>query len=236
MSVRLPPGLYPIRGLLQLCHLLVDDDRNAVLIDTGLIGEFFLLRRLLRRLELRPTDIKAILLTHGHLDHTGNLAAIREWTGASVYAHPAEQEHIDGIYPYRGAARWCGRLEAVGRRLLNYRPAAIDHALVDGEMLPFWGGLQVIHLPGHTAGHCGFYSARHNLLFSGDLFASYFFSVHAPPAILNSCPELLPASFKRVAEINPRFILPNHYDFVDPSLHRKRFRKLAGKTGVQVDS
>jgi hypothetical protein len=47
----------------------------------------------------------------------------------------------------------------------------------------------VIHLPGHTAGHCGFYSDRHELLFSGDMFASYFFNVHKPPAILNSVPE-----------------------------------------------
>ena len=219
------PGLYPIRGVIQCCHLLVDDERNAVLIDTGLVGEFFLLRRLLRKLELKPSDIKAILLTHGHLDHTGNLAVIRDWTGAPVYAHPAEQEHIRGTYPYQGTARWCGRMEAIGRTILRYRPAAIDHPLSDGEQLPFWGGLQVLHLPGHTAGHCGFYSARHDLLFSGDLFASYFYSVHAPPPILNSQPERLPASFARVAELNPRFLLPNHYDYADPQLHRQRFQK-----------
>ena len=33
--------------------------------------------------------------------------------------------------------------------------------------------LRVIHLPGHTQGHCGFYSQRFSLLFTGDLFASY---------------------------------------------------------------
>ena len=54
-------------------------------------------------------------------------------------------------------------------------------------------GLRVVHLPGHTLGHCGFYSRAHDLLFSGDLFASYFFNVHLPTRILNSAPELIPA-------------------------------------------
>lgn len=217
-------GIYPIRGVVQCCHLLVDANRKAVLIDTGLVGEFYLLRRLLRRLDLKPQNVQAILLTHGHLDHTGNLAAIKEWTGAPLYAHPAEQQHIDGTYPYNGAARCCGWMESIGRTVLRYRPATIDHELQDGEVLPFWSGLQVVHLPGHTTGHCGFYSAPHDLLFSGDLFASYFFSVHPPPPILNSEPERLPQSFERVAKLNPRWIMPNHYDRADPELHQRRFR------------
>ena len=61
---------------------------------------------------------------------------------------------------------WCGRLERVGYGVLRYRPAQIDRCISDGDELPFWGGLRVVHLPGHTEGHCGFYSARHDLLFS----------------------------------------------------------------------
>jgi glyoxylase-like metal-dependent hydrolase (beta-lactamase superfamily II) len=98
--------------------------------------------------------------------------------------------------------------------------------LSDGEELPFWGGLRVIHLPGHTAGHCGFYSAKHDLLFSGDMFASYFFNVHRPPAILNSVPEHFPASVEKVRRLNPRWIVPSHYDYLDGELHRHRFAKL----------
>ena len=89
--------------------------------------------------------------------------------------------------------------------------------------MPFWGGLRVVHLPGHTRGHCGFYSERHDLLFSGDLFASYFFGSHRPPAILNSVPEHFAASFRRVAELNPRLIVPNHYDRLDGARLRQRF-------------
>ena len=222
-----PPNLFPIRGPLGCCHLLYDGD-NTVIPDTGLAGETIHLRRLFRRLRLPPQSLKAIILTHGHLDHAGNLARLKDWSGAKIYAHPIEQAHIDGTYPYQGASRWCGRLEVFGRKALRYRPAKIDEFISDGQRLPFWGGLEVIHLPGHTLGHCGFYSARHNLLFSGDMMASYFFNVHKPWPIFNSAPELLPASAEKIHRLRPRWILPFHFDVLDGDLHRRRFAKLYG--------
>ena len=209
------------------CFLLADGDAS-VMIDTGMVGEPFFIRRLVRKLRLKSSSIKAILLTHGHLDHAGNLAWLKEWTGAAVFAQPEETRHVAGTYPYAGVTRWCGRLEAAGRFLFRYRPATIDEFLTDGQELPFWGGLRAIHLPGHTAGHCGFFSARHNLLFSGDMFASYFFNVHKPPAILNSVPELFPASIEKIRRLNPRWMVPSHFDFLDGELHRRRFAKLYG--------
>lgn len=227
MVKNVPPGVHPIRGIMGCCHLVEDGDAS-VMIDTGLVGEPFFIRRLVRRLKLKPSSIKAILLTHGHLDHAGNLAWLKSWTGARVFAHPAEQAHVDGTYPYTGKARWCGRLEAAGRFVFGYRSATIDEFITDGQELPFWGGLRVIHLPGHTAGHCGFYSAQHDLLFSGDMFASYFFNVHRPPAILNSVPELLPASAEKLRRLNPRLIVPDHFDVLDGARHRRRAAKLFG--------
>ncbi len=225
-----PPGLYKIRGMMVVFHLLVEGER-AWLIDTGMAPpELGPLRRLLRRLGLSLQSIEAILLTHGHFDHAGNLAELKEATGAPVYGHPAEQRHIDGEYPYEGLARWCGRMEAFGRRTFHYRPARIDEPLGEGDELPFWGGLRVVHLPGHSDGHCGFYSARHDLLFSGDLFASYFFSTHVSPPIFTSRPELLPGSLRRVKDLDPRWIVPNHYDVLDGELHKRRFLELYRKS------
>lgn len=220
--------ICPIRGMMGLCHLLIEPDgKGAVLLDTGLVGEQGQIRRALARRGLGPRDVKAILLTHGHLDHVGNLAWAKTWTGAPVYAHPFEQAHIDGTFPYTGVSRWCGRLERVGRAVLGVGQAVrIDRAIGDGDELPFWGGLRVVHLPGHTLGHCGFYSERHRLLFSGDLFASYFFKVHLPPPILNSAPELIPTSLEKARQLDVRLIVPQHYDVLDGARHRRRFDAL----------
>ena len=229
MSRNVPPGIHTIRGLMGVCHLLVDEHGEAVLLDTGLVGEQWQIRRQLRSLGLGPESIKAILLTHGHIDHVGNLAWAKRWTDAPIYAHPAEQAHIDGTYPYTGASRWCGRMERIGYKVLNYQRARIDRFIADGDELPFWGGLKVVHLPGHTEGHCAFYSSRHDLLFSGDLFASYFFNVHLPPSVLNSRPELIQGSLERILAMNPRLMVPQHYDILDGALHRERFQRMCDR-------
>ena len=223
-----PRGIHTIRGIGGVCHLLVDERGDAVLLDTGLVGEPWQIRFHLRRLGLGPKNVKAILLTHGHLDHVGNLAWAKRWTHAPIYAHPAEQAHIDGTFPYAGVARWCGRLERAGRTLLRVgAPVRIDAPIAEADELPFWGGLRVLHLPGHTLGHCGFYSARHDVLFCGDLIASYFFrGATLPPAILNVAPQLIPGSLEKARRLNARFLVPQHYDLLDAELHRRRFDQL----------
>lgn len=223
---RWPEGLHAIRCSMTSCQVL-RDKHGVVIIDSGLPCDRWLLQRGLRRLGINPIDVRAVLLTHGHLDHAGNLAWLKSWCGAPIYAHPLEQAHIDGTFAYVGPAQWCGRLERVGRAVFGYTPVKIDIPLVDNHELPFWGGLRVVHLPGHTDGHCGFYSTSHRLLFSGDLFASYWFSTHLPPPILNSNVKLLPASVARAASLNPEGIVPNHYDFRDVFLHRSRFTRLS---------
>jgi glyoxylase-like metal-dependent hydrolase (beta-lactamase superfamily II) len=226
------PGfvLYPIRGWLGVLHLLYEEARHeAVLIDTGLVGECGRLASTLSALGLTWRDIRAILLTHGHLDHTGNLAFLKQQTGAPLYAHPAEQAHIDGRYAYHGAARLCGWMERVGRFVLRYRSAPIDNPLQPGAVLPFWGGLEVVGLPGHTDGHCGYFSRRFDLLFSGDLFASYGFSAHLPAPFLNSRGADLPGSLQTVRQLAPRYVVPNHYSRGDYTHHRAKFDRLAAR-------
>lgn len=225
------PRVIPIRGAFGLCHVLLEPDRcGAIVIDTGFFGERGQIRRALQRAGLGPSDVRAILLTHGHLDHVGNLAWARAWTGAPIYAHPAEQAHIDGNFPYAGPARVCGWLERAGRLVLrNGAPAKIDVPIADGDALPFWGGLRVVHLPGHTLGHCGFFSAQHSVLFCGDLLICYRPTASQPPRILNVAPELLPASIEKARKLGARFIVPAHYFALDPAKHRRRFDQLLAR-------
>ncbi|MGE9268347.1 MAG: MBL fold metallo-hydrolase, partial [Verrucomicrobiales bacterium] len=139
--------------------------------------------------------------------------------------HPADTLHFHGRFPYRGLSRVCGGLEHWGRTLFGFRAPQIEHPLADGQTLDFWGGIQVLHTPGHTVGHCSFYSLKHDLLFSGDLFANWLPRVMLPWPWLNSCPEKFPASIRKVLDLNPSGILANHCDKADPATQATRFQK-----------
>lgn len=206
-------------------HVLADAD-GVVLLDTGFPGDGRRIQRVMEQIGTGPRDVRAILLTHGHIDHAGSLAALKDWCGAPVYAHPLEQAHIDGTYPYRGLARITGCAEAMGRLVTGYRTVKIDVPLRDGELLPFWGGLRVVQLPGHTMGHCGFYSARYNLLFSGDLWVRFMMRTQASPRIFSDDLSLVVPSLRKARAIGARWVIPGHYDLPNATRLRQRFEDL----------
>jgi glyoxylase-like metal-dependent hydrolase (beta-lactamase superfamily II) len=228
-------------GPLVSAHLLVDDG-GLTLVDAGLWGVAKELRGLVRALGRRPEELRDIVLTHGHLDHAGGAAAIQGWSGARVWLHAADREHVEQRVRYVGAARGCWMLERAGcvvGRLggWRYRTPEIGGELRNGDVLPFWGGLRVWHLPGHTPGHCALVAERSEvkaaggLVFSGDLFASYAWSVHRPPGILTRDGERAEASLRDLAAARPAAVLPSHYDRMEPDLHARRLARLARLAG-----
>ncbi len=106
---------------------------------------------------------------------------------------------------------------------------ALDRALVarGWDELPIWGGLRVIALPGHTHGHCGYYSAKHKLLFSGDLFATFSFGPPIAPFYLNQDNVEERRSIQRALELPLEGVLPCHADESPPERQLNYLRGLA---------
>lgn len=208
-----PYCLVRLKSLCVSSFLLIEDvegRRQGTLIDTGILGQTRQLQYALDRHDMAWTDIQAILLTHGHLDHTVNVGAWRQRTGAPVYAHAEDAPYLAGHGQGAGWSRVGDHMEAFCRPIVRYQPQTIDHELQDGERLPFWGGLEVVHLPGHTPGHCGFWQPERGILFNGDLAAMDWGHFHPSPGIFTADPAGLPACFRRVHALQPRLALAAH--------------------------
>ncbi len=202
------------------------DSKGLYLIDGGFIGGKELLHRALRERGWDKEPILGILVTHGHLDHILNIASIAEEAGAWIAAPRGDMSHYQGRPVYCGAARVTGSLEAIGRPLLGFHPFTPSRLLDDGDTLDIWHGLTTIHLPGHTAGHSGFYCPNLKLLFCGDLFASYGRWSHFPPAILNADSQQVRTSATKALALDLEGILPNHADSRSAEVHLEKFRQL----------
>ncbi|MEM0895935.1 MAG: MBL fold metallo-hydrolase [Verrucomicrobiota bacterium] len=205
------------------------DGEELFLLDAGFIGGRTLLRRALRRTGWQERWIKGIIVTHGHLDHILNVGRFAEEFGAWIAAPRLDEDHYAGRPTYSGWARTTQVLEALGRPLLRFRAFEPDRLLDDGDEINIWRGLRVVHLPGHTDGHCGLYCEKRKLLFSGDLYASYGPFQYFPPAIFNDNGREMPRSARRALELDLEGILPNHGDRASPEVHLERLRKLVGK-------
>ena len=139
------------------CYLL--KQQGLVLVDTGVPEQRDRFRKRLEELSITPRDISLIVLTHGHWDHIGSAADIRDLTGGTIAINHREKDCVEqalkklppGIGPLGKVMALLTRLMAA---TVEFRGCAVDLTLDDAELSlrPFGIEGRVLHTPGHTWG------------------------------------------------------------------------------------
>jgi glyoxylase-like metal-dependent hydrolase (beta-lactamase superfamily II) len=153
---------------------LIESIDGLTLIDAGFPHKEALVFEAIRGLGHSPDRLKHLVFTHGHPDHIGSAAAIVRETGARTYMHPLDIAMAEGGGPFRPMKAAPGLLRHVMCKLLyrpdeRMEPFVVDQPLTDGETLPFAGGLEVLHAPGHCAGQVALLWRPGRMLFAGDV-------------------------------------------------------------------
>jgi len=142
-------------GLLKCnCSIFGDEQsRQAIVIDPG-----DNIDAILAILEEHALHVKAIVITHAHIDHIGGAAKLKAATGAPVFMNPNDLELYDHLDVQ---ASWLG-METPER-------TAIDTELRAGDSLALGGAeFHVLHTPGHTQGSVSLWIPSENKVIAGD--------------------------------------------------------------------
>ncbi len=220
------PDCHRLRTLMVNAYFVAaSPSRDApwVLIDTGLPGHTRTIRKAAAHLFGRPPV--AILLTHGHFDHVGNVRALAAGWGVPVYAHPLELPYLTGRSAYPppdasaggGALAWTAAMNPRGPIDLGARA----QPLPEGGIVPGLGDWVWLRTPGHTTGHVSFYRESDGTLIAGDAVVTTkqesLTSVLAqreivwrPPAYMTSDWHAARRSVEMLAALEPEVLATGH--------------------------
>ncbi|MFS8351885.1 MBL fold metallo-hydrolase [Bacillus nitratireducens] len=157
--------------------ILLWDDEMAVLIDTGFPGQFEDIQVEMERVGVSFDKLKVLILTHQDIDHIGSLPEILQYLGSNiqVYAHELDKPYIEGELPLLKDAQ-----------VQNPPKGKVSDTLIDGQELPYCGGIRILHTPGHTPGHISLFLKQSKTLVAGDSMYSVngmLGGIHAPTTL-----------------------------------------------------
>ncbi|GLZ49163.1 MBL fold hydrolase [Actinomycetospora sp. NBRC 106375] len=190
--------------------VLIREGSELTLVDAGWRGDTEQVERSIRSLGREPQDLRAVVLTHAHADHSGALNHLHDTYGVPLYMDSAEVPNAVGTVDESGGpldvakilyrprvALWAAQIVGVGALRHVTVPdaqafpqeAGPDDGPDDGALdLP--GRPVPVATPGHTSGHTSYLLPSAGVLISGDAL------VTAHPTLPDVvAPRLLPGFF-----------------------------------------
>ncbi|MGB5113305.1 MAG: MBL fold metallo-hydrolase [Mycobacterium sp.] len=194
---RITDTVYFVQTDLVNWTLAADAD-GVLLIDAGYPGSRDEVLDSVRELGFGPEGVRAILLTHAHVDHLGSAIWFAKNYGTPVYTHAAEVGHVKRQYleqasPVDVLARaWQPRylawsLALVRKGGLTHEGIPSAEVLAEDVASTLPGTPTVIPTPGHTGGHCSY--LVDGVLVAGDAL------ITGHPVSSRRGPQLLPDPF-----------------------------------------
>ena len=218
---QLTSGLF--RVLLDRYQAYVWNDADGTtLIDTGAADTGGQLAQALDEIDLAPSDVRRVVLTHFHEDHAGAAAEVRAWGDVEVVASPTDAAVLRGDAAAPEPALSPVDL-ALHRQFTSAVPPAppvvVDREVTDGDVLDFAGGARVIAVPGHTGGSIALHLPEHGVLLTGDAVIQW--AGRIVPGAFNSDDAAARASFARLAQLDIEVAALGHGN---PLLHDAQAR------------
>lgn len=149
--------IFCIKLGLNSCYLIRGKD--VIMIDGGMPDKLKVFRKELLKLNVSPEEIKLIVLTHSHFDHSGSAREIRDFTGAKIAIHASESTYVEnggmiipkGVNTYGKITKpWLFEIfknisfpKFKPDILIKDEPYPLKAYGIDGN---------IIHTPGHTFG------------------------------------------------------------------------------------
>lgn len=205
--------------------VIVREGRDLTLIDCGYPGDAEAVVESIERIGHRAEDVRAVLLTHAHVDHLGAAGLLWERHRTPVHLHPLEVANARGFRHQSATALdvalrvWRPRVAKWARMIT--RAGASQHVTLDhATPFPGPGPLDLpgrptpIHCPGHTSGHAA-YLLEGGVLATGDALVTGHPLAATPgpqmlPRFFSHDPEQADATLDLLAAVDVDTIVPGH--------------------------
>lgn len=229
---RIVDGVYYV-GTKGLSSFLVATKNGHFVIDGGLPENAEIIAENIKELGFDLGDVRFLLNSHAHFDHSGGLAALKEATGAAMIASEGDRPALEGGF-YFGSEE---------DHNLDSPPVKVDRVIGDGESLTLGGvTLTAVLTPGHTKG-CTSWKMQAKDSRGAPLDVLFFCSASVAANRLvasNKGAEQYPgivddyrATFDKLEGWRPDVFLANHPEFFDMAARRARLD--AGDEAAFVD-